>query len=849
MTKIFSSLRCWVIIFLTFISISYPVSAQQQALYSEQDSLSDVERLADQIKRVVRFGLYTPHEKVYLHLDNNAYYKGETIYFKAYVFRADTGRKTDLSHVLYADLITPNGDIVDTRKLKITDGMAEGDFKLDRILVTGFYEVRAYTRYMTNWGTEACFSRVIPVFKAPKEPGNYGEQVLDKFSFRHRLPDMRQRILDGDETNAALYKSNAKGSKVVRFYPEGGNLVKGLKSRVAYVVTEDGKETERNIMTVTAVEGENKALGYQLPTPLSEGIVLKMDAVEGDMVSVHVDASEGFRNTLIGYALMHDGSIRKADTLCVRGGWNLELKRSELPDGVNQLTFFSAQGRILAERLFFIYPHTSRTDSIQIHSLTQTLSPCCKVSFDIQATPGSHLSFSAMDAATLSGDRKGSMMTHLLLASEVRGYIENPDYYFESDDMEHRREADLLMMVQGWRRYDWQVMGGLEPRGKVQPIENQLSIMGSLIPKKKKLNVNNTQLKAYLYNQQGHVFDGEFTTDELGEYLFTLPDIEDEWVLLMQAKQNEKNANFLVGIDRHFSPEKRFIAYEETTIKNAPEANFSWEENFKDSDSPLLGNGYVLPTVKVKERRVLGDLKANWYDESTARLHSPLFYDCDKDADMYSDQGIEIPTLYEWLAMKSAMFDNRPLLSVIDSTMSTYTAYHEDGPLYNNRSIIWIVDGHYYTTTNTDSSKWAKAGVYATNNENHIIDMPVFLDEVKSVYITEDITSLNQYILANDISALNPVIIFVFSHPTRGYKVKGLRRTHFQGFNTATTFAMEDYSKLPPMPDYRRTLYWAPTVTTSNDGHATVEFYNNSSCRSMYISAEGISPSGRFLVK
>ena len=77
---------------------------------------------------------------------------------------------------------------------------------------------------------------------------------------------------------------------------------------------------------------------------------------------------------------------------------------------------------------------------------------------------------------------------------------------------------------------------------------------------------------------------------------------------------------------------------------------------------------------------------------------------------------------------------------------------------------------------------------------------------------------------------------------------KGLRKTYFQGYNVPSTFEMEDYSKLPPMEDFRRTIFWAPNVKTDKDGKAKIEFFNNSSCTQMYISAEGMTKEGRFIV-
>jgi uncharacterized protein YfaS (alpha-2-macroglobulin family) len=59
---------------------------------------------------------------------------------------------------------------------------------------------------------------------------------------------------------------------------------------------------------------------------------------------------------------------------------------------------------------------------------------------------------------------------------------------------------------------------------------------------------------------------------------------------------------------------------------------------------------------------------------------------------------------------------------------------------------------------------------------------------------------------------------------------------------------MEDYSVIPPMADFRRTIYWQPDITTDEQGKAKVEFFNNSTCEEMYISVEGMTPDGKVLV-
>ena len=147
---------------LTLLVISF-LSASAQPAFPDS-VLASMARLVEAYNH---FGRYNVQEKVYLHFDNTGYFLGETMWFKAYVVAAPQLRPTELSRVLYVELLTPEGRVVETKKLKIVDGKCHGEFLLaGKTLIGGFYEVRAYTRAMLNWeGT--VFSRVFPVFDHP----------------------------------------------------------------------------------------------------------------------------------------------------------------------------------------------------------------------------------------------------------------------------------------------------------------------------------------------------------------------------------------------------------------------------------------------------------------------------------------------------------------------------------------------------------------------------------------------------------------------------------------------------------------------------------------------------------
>ncbi len=116
-------------------------------------------------------------EKAYLHLDNSAYFLGDTLRLSAYVMDADTKRLTDKSKVLYVEILSSEGNVVDKRTYPLLHGKCAGDIWLSPLFLSGLFEIRAYTRYMQNDGDANYYSRVIPVYE-PVEKGQYHKLAM-----------------------------------------------------------------------------------------------------------------------------------------------------------------------------------------------------------------------------------------------------------------------------------------------------------------------------------------------------------------------------------------------------------------------------------------------------------------------------------------------------------------------------------------------------------------------------------------------------------------------------------------------------------------------------------------------
>jgi len=144
-----------------------------------QETNTETKKITSFIQAVHQFSETVPQEKVYLHFDNTSYYQGDNIWFKCYVVTPEQNQLSGLSKTLYVELLNPGGEIIDKRILKIENGECFGDFELNHLpFYSGFYEVRAYTKYMLNFGNDIIFSRVLPVFDKPKTEGNYEEKKM-----------------------------------------------------------------------------------------------------------------------------------------------------------------------------------------------------------------------------------------------------------------------------------------------------------------------------------------------------------------------------------------------------------------------------------------------------------------------------------------------------------------------------------------------------------------------------------------------------------------------------------------------------------------------------------------------
>lgn len=826
--------------------------------------------IREMVNRINLFNRYLPQEKVYLHFDNTAYFMGEKMWFKAYVLRSDNHHATDVSRVLYVELLDRSGNVVETQKLPIgAMGQADGVFDLRNVLAGGFYEVRAYTRYMLNWDSSWLFSRVFPIFETPGKEGDYSRPSLGKTAWQVRESE---KVPTKEKTGISFAKPE-NGN--IAFFPEGGHLVENLSCRVAFEIRDrqglpvngtgelscgeeclcsvSTSQNGRGVFSLVAQPGKIYSLNLkdkrgrlyrqELPVAEKEGCSMRLTQ-SGKSWCVTLNTTTSFAQDSLGIVLTAHGALKHVDVVAGSRSIYLSLPDSAIADGVNRVSVVNGAGQVLADRLFFQYPRTLK-DSISVTVKETSLLPSSPINLSFHAPPSTIFSLSVRDADTEKNISSLDCENWLLLAGELHGYVSHPEYYFESDDAEHREAADLLMLVQGWRRYDLSQMMGKKNFKIVHPVEKGLSISGRLKGPQKKAIVSNQNLRFRLYNELGQSLSGNAVTDSLGYYVIEVPPCDGEWNMFVHIPKK-----YSIEIDRNFSPSPRSLSLLELMRPQdvtAAMTSFHYSRNTdevleKPAGISMLSRTHMLPTVVKKKH--FWESGIAWDNITEGKEVSYLYYNIDKERDRLLDKGEEIPYIYEWLKQKNHAFkgDYRELFDAFNP------AFWYDKDVcdfsYNGNPILWMLDNSPRCITNG----LPFTGTVPLMKSRTIDDMPVTMGDVKAIYITEAPNVWKRYLVGNAWAKIgNMATVFVYTHKMFRKCPKNLRHTFFDGYSPAVEFYSPGYGELPSNEDFRRTLYWNPYVRTNKEGYVDLRICNTGTCRQLIISAEAITPDGNIV--
>ena len=870
---------------------------------------SAVIRIQNYLKNIYAFNQAYPQEKVYLHLDNRSYFIGDTIWFKAYVVNATTLRLTDVSKVLYVELLNDKGVEMETKKLRMENGQCYGAFALKDGYYTGYYEVRAYTRNMVNFGNESLtlfdfmdkyeraqsllpekrarqdlipdinhclFTRTVPVYSRPDTAGQY------KREFEYY--PIHTKLAIPDETDPKLRKDDLE----VRFYPEGGNLVVGVPSVVAIEANDQwGREKKvtgtlfykneqigtfttghrgRALVQVTPesdkpiktqVEYKGKVYTYELPTALNEGYVLNMKPTAdyaGYEVLLHASSSQP--NELLGWSLQCRGALTAFDTITLGNGQRarMRLEQEVLRPGVNQFTLFNAEGRVLADRLFFVQPPAT-TPTLHVELPTDSLRPFEEVAVDmqIQASWGGgtrgFLSISVTDAdEEATTFDKGDIRTELLLTSDLKGFIKDVDSYFAHSSVRSMHaDIDLLMLTQGWRRYEWVTMAeGTKVKPRYTPekgyvidgyVADQVVDTADRWRADAYKRIKNPWVAINLKSEQVNYSD-TIQANERGEFSFDIPRhfIDDAGLSIEIWKPDGLGKEGIKGKYRYIFP-SLYCAFSPAPTPYNYYACHSPEDDYELQ---------VLEHVDFAMEGLIDEVTIKKRNKQELEIHydrPDIVIDFIKEYNTIIDRGLH------------ALTDPPPVKGYYDP-VAPYTlnrARIPDALNFGENATKDSLTYAYYDMFIGKLSGGLGSGEYVNGDEGRpylkLYQLP------KEIRIYSNLASREQYPVKQDQNTDHRRMLWAHTtyfpkemSPTAPpYDMRdGTRNTTFKGYSRVVSYYHRDYSEttLPDTADYRRTLYWNPDVRTDYQGRFSLKFYNNACTKRIVVQAEGITAFG-----
>lgn len=507
---------------------------------------------------------------LFVHFDKNVYANNEMAYFTGYLLKVDP---TDINkhHVLSVALVrNADSTVILQDKFVMQNGLSYGNIAMPDKILTGEYHFLAYTDRVINGNPEVLFKQNVtlktaldPPFIAdvkllaepkPNEKQKkvlisvnspegrfltspitisykYGKQyaiatadqsgqLLLNLPVQDQLADPNLYVKikyarDSSFITLPILPTKQKAS--VKFFPEGGNMISGLYSSVAWEALDQQKMPLRlkaflykNDQVVDTIETSIYGIGsfkirpdenatykvklfhsslsdsiYVLPKAQASGIAISVpEAVVGDTLRMVIRSSSykqlrlrvhNFQSTFINIPVHLPTSTQ-----------NFKIILDDVPKGLASITITDTLDRPLAERIFFA--HYGDKERLTITSDKESYQQREKINLKLNLTSLSSrglVSVAAVQSSRLALKNFQDIVSFNYLNDE----LQQLPAQLNGNPIRDLRYLEQILLVKGWRRYKWQDINQVQE--KLASLKrDSLFYSGVLIHKKKDTTIN-----------------------------------------------------------------------------------------------------------------------------------------------------------------------------------------------------------------------------------------------------------------------------------------------------------------------------------------------------------------------
>ena len=819
-----------------------------------QDSINIPKTLNERYEAYVK---YLSPEKVYLHTDKDVYAIGDTIWFKCYVANKSLLSEYPESRFVYVELVgtTVGKDLSSNRpvemsyviqrvKVKKRNNILEGYIQVPDDVNTGYSTIRAFTYWNLNKDAEYLFEKELSIINPVKD--NYVKE-LEKKKMRD---DLHYEDLGVENPYHMIKRVQTIDCS---FLPESGRLLLGTNCRVGVKVINEqglgqqaeGKVFNHNDIQVASFTTDEYGFGrfYLKPNDANEKYYAKIEDIRGIPTKVNLPIVESVGATI---SLKPGTEMLKADVhlsgintddlkfvLCsgdeiyyespVNGNIKFNLPVKGMPTGINNAILCTSSGIIYAKRPFFVFPDKPLNPKMTPKEKEFGKRENIEVALDLGEKVDGDFSVSVTDdLLSPVNNLNDNILSYMLLSSEIRGHVENPQRFFsDTIDKEKRVEAlDLMLMTQGWEYYDLPaILSGNFPMPKYGR-EYMQSLAGQV--QKGFLKKKNESFVSFVAPKINFAALGKVNP----EGYFELKDIDfpDSTTFIVKAAKSSGKGNLRpIVYEDSYAPFTKFIHNKEKVFYS-PKVEEIVIKNYYNMGGEL---SYQLNAITVygKKKSIYGI--------------SPL-----PNWEFRADQVRE--------GKKLEMYNNFDMISYI--VMTCPGTRERFGPM-----------GTHYVVSRVTG---VASGMAMGDNWMSIV---VFIDgmranawwEVEQLMVADVETVIYlrgmegaPFIASGGVGYGNnsfPSVVLIKTKPIErtlwhvsyGRPLGWQKPKHFY----SPKYEVEGKDIVPKGQDRRSTLYWNPAVTADEKG--TVKFrFNSSDLLSGYtITLEGVTSTGDFVSK
>lgn len=645
---------------------------------------------------------------------------------------------------------------------------------------------------------------------------------------------------------------NALEDVDMQFFPEGGDLLVDVSKKVAFkAVGTNGKSirvkgriidskkktvaefndlgTGMGSFMFNPVAGEQyKAIvtlpngnerTFELPATKSDGVNLIVTNKNKENITIGLITNESYFEKVENqpyyvFGQLNGHLVYGAQVSIKSPNVAINVPIQELPNGIIQFTLVSPQGKALSERL--VFNSAAENLAIQVKSDKSNYAKKEKVKLDISNATSAKalatLSVAVIDESKVPFDdhNENTILSNLLVTSDLKGFIEKPNYYFDPT-VENREEAlDALLMTQGFRRFSYDdLIAQKYPKVDFLP-EQGINMSGTL-----RLNTGKQYANGgLLLSIPDKAIRKDVYSDNNGRFVFEDLNFPDSVKVTINARSNDNYRNIVINMDQTYYPavdlENPYKANEVLNIdKQMTDYLANSKNEFRTSylidEVSVTASRRVIRTSKefsalsglsMADHRIEGDrfsgcnvltmclntlLTGVTYDSNTLKYYLTRSY----------NQGARVPVQF---FMNGMPIDENTLSSINPNEVEAIEIFTKDdlgtvSRLYQNNGVVSIIT----KKEKPKGPRMSLAQIEAMLPKSNIIDL------FPLGYIKE-------------------------------------RKFYTPMYDT-------DQSKA--VNDYRTTVLWNPDVKWDESGNATVEYFNADGNGKYKVVVEGMDANGK----